>query len=341
MWRAPASSAHFPALSKQEMARHTPFFMDSPTLLTHFETCDRKGAWSRDWEKHKLDNTDFIQLCIRAGLTSSRPDFGEAADEQAMGLGAEPGLDSKEHNLYDQVVHLAAISDIVTQAVRKPSEPPWLLPEPVQLGDGSTWHPNGYMDPSGTFLRRIALVSSWNNDRHYAECKSWESLGEICAYNMPMQLVVAVIGQNKGGKRHSYWSHGLRHPVSKQLRFRKRNDKSSPFKSSWIEVWREDFDEITTQAWLEAMLQDAVLTDVLFKIDIKIPEKAARDRIRDLAAKRLDKIAKIKTLPDENLSSCSWPTKCLFIRPCHNGDIPSGRYGFVSVDSISGMSASG
>lgn len=50
-----------------------------------------------------------------------------------MTLSAEPGLETKEYNVFDQCVHLAALSDIITAAVRKPSERPWLIPEDVTM----------------------------------------------------------------------------------------------------------------------------------------------------------------------------------------------------------------
>lgn len=303
--------------------------MDSPYLLHHFEHCDREGYWARDWEKLKPDDTEMLHRALYAGLTTPREDFGQAAGEECYSLGSVCGLETDKWNVHEQVVHLSCLSEILTVASRKAVEPPWLVPKPIQLREGPTWTSGAYLDPSGKHLRRIVLASSWNDDRHFSECRAWNSLGEVCAYNLPMQLVVAVIGQNRSGKRYSYWSRGLRHPANKKLRFRKKNDVATGFKDTWREAWREDFDEISTKDWLQAMLEDDVLKDVFFKIDIPVPEKIAQQRIVDLAARKLERLDKLRELPDQNLSTCDWPKPCCFRNNCHAQNEPSGRYGFV------------
>jgi len=314
--------------------RTIPKRMNSPQLLTSYEPCNRKGVWSRDWQKWKISDTEMLQRSIRAGLLSDRSDFNVVAGEEAMSLGAEPGLDSKEFNLFDQVVHLGNLADIITYATRKPGERPWLVPDDVRLGDGPTWRPASLVDPTGTYLRRIALVSNWGDDRHFGECRGWFGMGEICALEMPMQLVVAIVGQSRGGKRHSPFSKGLLHPVNKRLKFRKKNNPHEPFKASWNMVWREDHDEISTSSWLESMTSDLVLQDHLFKIDIPLPTKEVQKRIRDLAAKKLDEIESANILPDQQLSTCDHPYPCLFRNPCHASKEPSQKYGFVPVQSL-------
>jgi hypothetical protein len=311
-----------------------PLFMNSPLLLHHFEHCNRDGFWSRDWEKQQPDDVEMLNRAIKSGMTTTRQDFGQAAGEECFEMGSTCGLQTSKYSVHDQVVHLSFLSDLICTAVRKAAEPPWLLPEPVDLGKGPLWHSGAFLAPSGNFLRRVALVSSWNDDRHFSECRAWSSLGEVCAYSLPMQLVVAVIGQNKGGKRHSYWTRGLRHPANKTLRFRKKNDLGTPFKSTYLETWREDHDEITTKEWLEGMLQDGVLTDVLLKVDIPVPTAEARQRIVDLATRRLEEIQNLDKLPEQQLSTCDWPKVCAHRNHCHAGEEPSGRYGFVRVDSL-------
>lgn len=276
----------------------------------------------------------MIQRALRAGLTSSRPDYGEACGEEVMTLSAEPGLESKEHNLYDQAIHLASISDLVCQAVRVGKEQPWTLPKPIQLGNGPMWHSGAYLAPDGSHLRRICLVSGWSDDRHFSEARSWRSIGEVCAYGLPMKQVVVVLGQNRSGKRHGYWSKAVLHPVNRKVRFRKRLHAEEGFKSSWLPIFREDHDEISSQTWLESMLADGVLEDSLFIVDIEVPTSGARQAILDLASRKLERLWKIKNLPDKNLSTCDWPSPCLFRSNCHRDEQPSGRYGFVKVEEL-------
>ena len=208
------------------------------------------------------------------------------------------------------------------------------MPEPVRLGEGPTWVSNAYLDPSGTHLRRIVLTSNWSEDRHYHEARAWSSLGESCVYGLPMQQAVVVLGPRRDGKRHGYFSKAVRHPVSKQIRFRKRSTFGGGFKETWTSIWREDYDDITTQQWLEVMLEDGVLQDSCFMVTVEVPGKLQRDRIVDLAKRRLEQVERMKEAPEQCLSVCSWPIKCQFISPCHKNDEPSGRYGFVRIEGI-------
>jgi hypothetical protein len=305
---------------------------NTASLLTAFETCPRQAYWSRVWQQRKLTAMQMLQKAIRSGLMTDREDFGEYAGEQCYGMGIEPGLQTVHFNVHDQVVHLACLADIVTTAIRKPQEKSWLVPKPVTLENGLLWESSALLDPSGKYLRRIVLVSSWNNDRHYSECRSWFSLGEVAAYNMPMQIAVIVLGPERDGKRHSAWAKGLLHPNNKQLRFRKKYAVHEPFKETWEPIWREDHDEISTALWLQNMLKDGVLPDLCFSIKIDVLEKKARQRVLGIAAQRFSTIDNMKTLPDEQYTACSWPVPCTFLRPCHHGEAPSANWNFVKTE---------
>ncbi len=275
----------------------------------------------------------MLQAAIRAGVTEAeRKDWGEVAGEELYALGSEPGLETAHYDVHSEVVHLACISDLVTTAIRKPGEAPWQTPEPMRLGDGPEWISGAYLDPQGEHLRRTVLVSNWSDDRHYSESRSWFSLGEVCIYSLPMQQVVVVLGQARGGKRHGPWAKGLRHPLNKGLRFRKKRDVASGFKSSWEEVWREDYDEISTQEWLQAMLEDGVLQDVCFNVDIPVPAAAVRERIVEMAKRKMDKLAGLTELPDPQLTGCDWPVPCVFRDPCHAGREP--REGLYRIQGL-------
>ena len=305
--------------------------MNSPTLLTSYEPCNRAGVWDRDWQRAKISLDELLQEGLKEGVTTLAKDLGEAAGERIMEISARREIVSDQHDVYNQVVHYASIADIVSHVIRKPSEAPWGIPEPVSLPNGQTWHSGAYLSPDGTKLRRIALTSNWSDNKHYSFARSWFSLGETAVFEMPMQQVTIILGQNRNGKRHGYWSHGLRHPVSKQLRFRKKTEKDKPFKSSWLEVWREDYNDISTADWLNSMLDDGVLKDVAFTVDVSVPERAIRKQLVDLAARRLDEIYSANVLPEKQLSTCDWPTVCPHKNHCHADAEPSGRYGFVRV----------
>jgi hypothetical protein len=301
--------------------------MNSPELLTGFERCERIPYWGIDWKYRKMKPVEMIEAGVRAGLMElTRTDFGELAGEEVYGFGSDPGIESKQYDQHGEVVHLACIADAVTYALRKPGSDPWQLAP--SLPD---WQSSCYLSPSGGFLRRIVFTTSWNDDKHYQACRSWESLAEVCFHNLPMQLVVVHLGQHRDGKFHSYWSHGLRHPANKKLRFRKKNKVEEPFKESWIEVWREDYDDISTHDWLQGMLQDGVLQDCLKKFDIPVPRPESRQRIIDLAHQKMAIIRSTNELPMQKMSTCDWPTPCIHRAHCHAQEGPSPAYGFVRI----------
>jgi len=304
--------------------------MGTDELLLAFEECRRKGFWLRDFESTKLAPSQMLRIGVSAGLTEpTRKDWGHVAGEALYALGADHGLVSKQYDIHAEIVHLSAISEAVAIALRK--DAPWRASEPVKIGNGHTWSSDVLLDPSGARLRRILFVSSWGEDRHFGTCRSWGSLGNVCVYNLPLQIGVVILGAHRDGKYHGYWSKAYRHPRSKEVRFRRRNNVTEGFKSTWDQIWREDFDDIDTKTWLQGMLDDSVLQDSLIVIDLPVPEATAKQRILDLAARRLDEIWSAKELPEQCLSVCDWPTPCVFRNPCHSGNEPNGRYGFVKI----------
>ena len=305
--------------------------MDSPALLSVYERCNRLGIWCRDWEKSAPDANEMLQRAIMAGLTTDGKNHGQIAGEECFSMGPTCGLQTCATSVHDQVVHLSSLGDILVTALRKPQEGPWMPAGEVQLGEGPIWVSNAFLNQSGDQLRRIVTVSAWNDDRHFHECRTWASLGEVCAFNLPMKIGICVVGPRRDGKHHGHWTQAYRHPVNRTIKFRKKNNPEIGFKSSWERIWREDFDEISTTTWLEAMLGDGILPDVCFAVDLPVPAKEARQEILDLAARRLEEIWTTRTLPGKQLSTCDWPSVCPHRGHCMKGDPPSGRYGFVKI----------
>lgn len=304
----------------------------SAHLLSNYEGCPRSGYYSRQWESHKLLSTAMLYASVRAGLLSEREDFGVCAGEETMLLAADRGLLSDSHDIYDVVVSLAAVADLVTCAIRKPGEAPWSIPEKTKLGP-FPWEPSCFQVDD--HLRRIALVSHWSDDRHDAELRSWYSVGETAVYGLPMQMVVIIVGQNRNGRRQGPWTKAMRHPNhQKEIRFRKRSGhqmRTATFKDTWKEIMRVDHAEISTHDWLEAMYRDDVLQEVCFNVDIPVPEDA--ERIKGMALAKLERLYALKTVPEGNLSSCDFPTQCVFKRCCWGREErqPSERLGYDAV----------
>ncbi len=311
--------------------------MDTPTLLTAYEHCDRKGVWSRDWKEGRLRSNEMLIEAIRAGvIEKEREDFGVVAGERVMELAEDPGLENPaNHQIYDSVIHHATLADILVSAIRRPQGDSWVLPPAATLG-GAPWASGAYFDPSGKSLRRVALVSAWNDERHYSEMRSWYSLGEVAAYEMPLTVIVLVLGQLRDGKRHTPFAKGFLHPVNRLLRFRKKGRSSSEvFSDRWKPAWREEHDEIETRQWLQSMLADDILRDVCFTVELPVPGKAQLMRIREMAAKKLDRLDKLGKLPEASMSVCDRPP-CSFRGCCWSEEpyLPSSKTGFVQIKKM-------
>ena len=299
-------------------------------LLEIYESCHRAGIYFRDHRKYKLTVHEILMQGIREGLRSDRKDYGQRSGEHVFELAVKPGFTSDQHDLHAQAIHLCSLSDIIATAVRR--KEPWKPAPPVELGEGLQWESDAFLEPSGDCLRRILCVSSWNNDRHYATCRGWGTLGSMCAYGLPMKIAVVVLGSQRDGRYHSPWTKGLMHPVSKQLRFRKKSE--GKFKDTWKQVLREDRAEISTTEWLDGMLNDGVLQDSLLLIEVPLPSAEIQKQIRELAIRNLEEIYETEELPRQQLSTCFWPHKCQFLSPCHKGETPSSRFGFVRINEI-------
>jgi hypothetical protein len=304
----------------------------TPALLSAYETCARKGYYTQLWRPDRLTANEILLGGMKAGLMEGeRKDFGEVAGETVMDLAVSPGMEMPtSRHLHDSVVHHAALADMLTSALRTPGGVPWGQPPPTRLG-GLPWASNAFLDPSGAMLRRVALVSNWNDDRHYQELRSWYSLGEVVAYDMPMTIAVMVLGQHRDGRRSGPFTRGFLHPNNHKLRFRKKAKVTSEtFSDRWEQVWREDRDEIGTRQWLQGMLDDDILRDVCFTIELPVPGKLQADRIRDMAARKLETLAKTTATPPPSLSVCDRPP-CPFKSCCWSLEPhePSVKAGYI------------
>jgi hypothetical protein len=299
---------------------------DTAHLIETFESCDRKTFLAQRWEKNKIPAGRMLEAGIRAGLTYDGADFGEEAGSVVYELGATRGIDSDLYDQHSEVVHVAAMADIVSVAARKKGDKPWKSPDPLE-----DWDPSCFISSDGLHLRRIVCVPNWSEERQNSITRSWATLGPVAFYDLPMQIGVVITGNRRDGKYHSFWNHALQHPQNRKLRFRKKNDISKGFKDTWLECWRPDHDEIGTRDWLDAMIGDDVLRDLFFKIDVPRMEEISRRRVMDIARRKLERIRNIKTMPDENYTGCSFPTRCQFLGCCNRGEMPNGRFGFVPL----------
>lgn len=293
--------------------------MTTPDLLTAYETCDRKGFWSRDWQRRKLDANQMLYEGLRVGLTSEAKDYSEEAGCRIMELAENPGMETSSLQLYRSALHHSWLADLLTTALRPPGAKAWCYPT-SDLPNASPWASNAFLDPDGRHLRRVLLVSSWSDEKHYSAIRSWYGQGEVAMYDLPMKMAVVVLGRLVDGRRQGVWTQGFRHPMNHQLRFRKKSKTSSEvFSDRWEKVWREDRDEISNQDWLQAMRNDDIFRDVCFTVDIPAMEAGTglRKYLLDMASRKLARLASIEELPEPSLSVCDRPP-CPFRGCCHS-----------------------
>ena len=296
----------------------------SAQLLSAFESCARRGHWSVQWASQRLSPAQMVSEAIREALTATEPPYGEIAGSAILQLAEDRGIETNTHRIYDSVQNHAALADILVSAIRKPEDKPWLIPEP-----SANWSSSCFLSPDSSTLRRIVIASHWSDDRKLSECSGWFTAGEIAHYELPMQLVVLIIGQMKDGLRRGPWSTGMLHPRNKKLRFRKKSRETTEvFNDRWIKIMREDHAEISRETWLESMLADGVLQEVCFRIDIPVPESTQLRRIRDLAQRQWDRLASIRQTPEPQLSTCHFPIPCPFLRVCPDRE-PSEKTGYL------------
>jgi hypothetical protein len=302
-------------------------------LLTNIETCPRKGFWSKRWAKNAVTPTQMVKEAMTIALTATEAQgvaFGEIAGSHVMQLAQDNSVDTDTtHGMYPMIVHHACLADILVSAARKPEDPAWNIPESTEF-----WIPDCMMSADGRYLRRIVLASNWSQSRHYGECRSWYTLGEIATYELPMQIAVFIIGQEIDGFRRSPWVSGFLHPSgNKVLRFRKKGRSGSEvFSEKWEKIRREDHAEITREKWLDAMLENDILREICFSVEVPVPPRLHLARIREMAEAKIGRMRSLRT-PEKNLSTCEWPVRCEFLKCCHGTEEhePHEKYGFHRI----------
>jgi len=300
--------------------------MNTAELLSFHDRCSRSAHWGKDWELNRLHPNEALRRAIDEALQADTDDPGQYAGDSLMTLAAERGLDY-DGNRYECAMHNAALADIVVTAIR--SGGPWARPEDRKV-KSFNWVSGCFVEPSGTRLRRVLCVDRWTDERKLSETHSWRTLGEQAAYGLPMTLTVVLIGQRRDGKHHSPWSKGWLHPRSRNLRIAKRSGEK--FDGNWVQCWREEQENISRDKWLDAMRADQIMHDVLFDVEVPVPDPALLSKIGRLAERKMEAMQSPE-LPPPNISVCDWPVACGFTRCCWACSEPSEKAGYVQIST--------
>lgn len=226
----------------------------STHLLDTFDKCERRFAFSQKYEPKLITPLGLLYHSLNAAIIS--PDPAQSAKDAAMRMAARREMVTGDINKFTTIRHLEALAGIIATAVQQK------LGILTPLGEVNGWDSALYRS-SNNILHRIELVSHFDDDRLRACAHSWRVIGEMAALRSPINLVMIVIGAQRGGRRHSAWTRGLLHPVNKALRFAPRNAKKKGFGDTWNHAWREQHSEISTLEWLNQMKKDDVLDDLI------------------------------------------------------------------------------
>lgn len=297
--------------------------MNSAHILSSSDRCERKEWLERSWERNLLTPSDVLRRSVEAGLTVKSDDPGQSAGDEALTLCVERGLDVKQTDLFAVANNIAALADMTVWLLKQGA--PWERPEDVRMGNGH-WRSSAFLSDSGTRLRAVLIAERWDDARQLSAEHSWFYGGETAVYGMPMDLMVVVAGQRRDGRWNGPLSKGWTHPVSKDLRFRKRD--GSGFDSNWKQVFREDAD-YSREKWLDQLTADGVLEDSVLSVELLPPDEAPT--IRVLAERGLTRLREATALPDPHLSQCDGLSPCQFRDACWTFQMPSEALGFVQI----------
>lgn len=295
--------------------------MITASQLNNDDRCRRLAYLAERWQSPAIRPTELLYSAIEAGLASPGETPWDEAEQKAMDLAVDRGVDSNQTDLLGQAEHLSSLASFITYILRP--EGPWKRPEPIALPDGTLWHPGAFLSPTESHLRRVVLCSRWDAYRQVEEEHTWATL-EGAIYGVPMDLMVVVLGPERDGRRHGPLSKGWTHPMSKQLRFRKRD--GAGFDGNWQKVWREQ-SEFSRETWLDTLVEDGVLSDVVLVHTVQ-PER--EEEMRSLAMKKMERIRETRELPEESPSQCFDKVRpCAFRSVCPRGLEPSPATGFM------------
>jgi hypothetical protein len=255
----------------------------SAQMLDTYDRCERRYAYSQNYEPKSISPLGLIYIALEAGIQSDDPE--QTAKDATMEAAQNFELQLTDLNAFTVIRHCGYLAGIIAFALR---EKLGILSAVDQTEtDEFTWESGLWEAESGT-RHRIELISHFDDDRLRSAAHSWMVIGELAALEAPLHLTQVVIGAHRGGRRHSAWSKAFLHPQNHGLRFGRRQSKQSGFSDGWEEVWREHRAEISTAKWINQMRVDGVLDGLIFSRKIAYrPEdnrmKAARQEMVEIA----------------------------------------------------------
>lgn len=287
----------------------------TPAILASDDWCHRQCFYLQRYPPLALTPREILRQAIEHGLSSEADDYAGAAKDHAMELCASTVIDTAETDLLSLAEHIAHLAEMVVWIGRTGS--PWERPEPIAIGDGAQWRSGAFLSQNQAKLRHLICVDRWDALREMELRTSWQIAGECSAYQVPMDVVILVIGAMRAGRWASPFTTAWRHPVAKNLRFRKRD--GNDFGAAWTKVLRER-DGADRDEWLDALTEDGVLAECAHALSVDVPE---RETVT-LSVRKLERIAAQGEVPEPQPSRCFDRMRpCAFRGCCPKGLEPS------------------
>jgi hypothetical protein len=287
----------------------------TPTTLASDDFCRRLVYYESRYEPLALTPKEILINAIQYGLTSDAEDYARAANDRAMDLCTSTAIDTPELDLLALAEHIAGLAEMITWMAR--TSGPWQRPEPRRIGKGILWTSGAYLSADEAKLRHLVCVDRWDAMREMELRTSWQVAGECAAYQVPMDIIVFMIGSMRKGRWSNPFTTGWRHPVAKVLRFRKRDGEA--FGANWTKVWRET-DEADRDEWIDSMTEDGALAECVHALTVDVPDRA--EETVSLSVAKLERIA-AQELPEPQPSRCFDRLRpCPFRSCCPQGKTP-------------------
>jgi hypothetical protein len=288
---------------------------NTAALLTMDDHCRRAAFYAHRYMPLSLSPKQILEQAIDVGLMSDEDDFPKVAQDYAMQMCVDNVIDSSEQNLLALAEHIAGLAEMITWMAR--TSGPWERPEPRRIGKGTLWTSGAFLSADEAKLRHLVCVDRWDAMREMELRTSWQVAGECAAYQVPMDIIVFVIGSMRKGRWSNPFTTGWRHPVAKVLRFKKRDGEA--FGATWERVWRET-DRADRDEWIDSMTEDGALAECVHALTVDVPDRT--EETVSLSVAKLERIA-AQELPEPQPSRCFDRLRpCPFRSCCPQGKTP-------------------
>src|SRR5271167_4450961 len=158
-------------------------------MLDSYDRCERRYAFSREWESKSISPLALLYRALEAAITT--PDDPEqVAKDVTLEIAQKSELQTGGENAFMIIRHIGYLAGIIAVALTEKYGKFTKLP-PKHTKDFE-WESNLFR--VGKRNHRIELVSHLDDDRLRSIAHSWATVGELAALESQLTLTAIVIG---------------------------------------------------------------------------------------------------------------------------------------------------